>query len=216
MKPLIVSPYMANIDTAILSHQKAVMDRLANQLIFVQYLTNKPHGKTLDEIMNKAYGLKYDTVMFMDIDAIPLSYDAIIKTLSMAHAGTIVGNIQRSNHIRNDEHVFVAPSFMGISPKVWHDLGRPSFAETTRGDVAEEVTYAAEAHNVPLHFYMPISFEAAPIEVPHWNLKTGWPVYGCGTTFGDQTTPVSYHAFQISHGRNVENFLAKCEAVLRA
>jgi hypothetical protein len=214
MKPIIISPYMANIDKEIMAYQKAVMDSLANQLTFVQYLTTKRHGKTLDELIDKAYRLKYDCVLFMDIDAIPLSYDAIVKTLSKAHAGTIVGNIQRSNHIRNDEHVFVAPSFMGISPQVWHNLGRPSFAETARGDVAEEVTYAAEANNVPYYFYMPLSFEAAPIEAPHWNLKTGWPVYGCGTTFADQTTPVSYHTFQISHGRNKENFIAKCEQIL--
>jgi hypothetical protein len=214
MKPIILSPYMKNIDPVILSHQKAVMVTLANQLTFIQYQTNKPHGKTLDELLDKAYRLKYDTVMFMDIDAIPLSYDAIVKTLSKAHAGTIVGNVQRSNHIRNDEHVFVAPSFMGISPQVWHDMGRPSFAETARGDVAEEVTYAAEANNVPYYFYMPLDFEAAPIEAPHWNLKTGWPVYGCGTTFADQTTPVSYHSFQISHGHNKDNFIAKCKQII--
>jgi hypothetical protein len=40
------------------------------------------------------------------------------------------------------------------------------------------------------------------------------PDYGCGTTFGAEGVPVSYHAFQISHGKNVENFLAKCRGVL--
>jgi hypothetical protein len=196
-----------------MEHQKAVMVRLANQLTFVQYLTNKPHGKTLNELIDKAYRLKYDVVLFMDIDAIPLSYEAIVSTLTKAHSGTIVGNVQRSNHIKNNEHVFVAPSFMGISPKVWHDLGRPSFSESFRGDVAEEVTYAAEEHNVPLHFYMPTTFETAPIEAPYWNLKTGWPVYGCGTTFADGRKPVTYHSFQISHGYNKANFIAKCKQI---
>jgi hypothetical protein len=214
VKPIIISPYMTNIDPVIVQHQKQAVEHLTKQITFVQYLTNKSHGKTMDELIDKAYRLKYDCILFMDIDAIPLSYDAIVNTLVKAHGGTIIGNVQRSNHIQNNEHVFVAPSFMGISPKVWHDLGRPSFEPTFRGDVAEEITYAAEAHNVPYYFYMPISVEAAPIEAPNWKLKTGWPVYGCGTTFADGRKPVSYHAFQISHGRNKENFIAKCQQVM--
>jgi hypothetical protein len=156
----------------------------------------------------------YDTVMFMDIDAIPLSSYAIEYTLQKAHRGHLIGNIQRSNHIQNDQHVFVAPSFMAMQLNYWAWAGQPSFSETARGDVAEEVTYAWEEKGWPMQMFMPTGFEQAPLEAPHWNLKDGMRVYGCGTTFALGQTDISYHAFQIRTGNMVERFLTKCEQII--
>jgi hypothetical protein len=214
MKPIVLSPYMANVNPAVKDAQLRVMNKLCTEIPFVQVLTNRPHGKTLDGLLHTSIGKGYDTVMFMDIDAIPLSSYAIEHTLIKAHKGTLIGNIQRSNHINNNQHLFVAPSFMAINLDLWIKAGRPSFSETARGDVAEEVTYAWQDKGWNTQMYMPLRYEASPVECPSWALADGMPHYGLGTTFGIGNTAMSYHAFQIRMGGMVERFLSKCDSVL--
>jgi hypothetical protein len=214
MKPIILSPYMANVNPSVKQAQFRVMNKICTEIPFHQILTTKPHGETLDNLARSCMGKGYDTVMFMDIDAIPLSTYAIEYTLQKAQRGHLIGNIQRSNHIQNDQHLFVAPSFMAMQLNYWTWAGQPSFSETDRGDVAEEVTYAWEEKGWPMQMFMPTGFEQAPLEAPHWNLKDGMPVYGCGTTFAIGMTDISYHAFQIRTGNMVERFLSKCDKIL--
>jgi hypothetical protein len=214
MKPIILSPYMANVNPAVKQAQLRVMNKLCTEIPFHQVLTTKRHGETLDNLARSCIAKGYDTVMFMDIDAIPLSSYAIEYTLQKAHRGHLIGNIQRSNHIQNDQHLFVAPSFMAMQLNYWTWAGQPSFSETHRGDVAEEVTYAWEFKGWPMQMFMPTGFEQAPLEVPHWNLKDGMPPFGCGTTFALGMTDISYHAFQIRTGNMVERFLSKCEQII--
>jgi hypothetical protein len=216
MKPLIISPFMGNIDPLIVAKQKKVIEKLAPDMLLVQAKTVYPHGHTLDTMLTSALNAGFDTALLLDIDAIPLSTHAIESTLLTAYKGILVGNIQRSNHIQNNQHVFVAPSFMGINIKQWDQAGRPSFMETFRGDVAEEVTYRYEQLGYPIQYYMPHRFDSAPLEAPHWNLSDGMPVYGCCTTFGRDGIDYSFHAFQISHKKNVDQFIAKCDEVLGA
>jgi hypothetical protein len=215
MKPIILSPYMGNISPAIVEAQRKVVYKLGCDIEFKQVLTNKPHGATCDWMLSHALNVGYDVALLMDIDAIPLSLQAIEMTLLHASKGKLVGNIQRSNHIENNQHVFVAPSFMGINLHEWNAIGRPSFAETERGDVAEEVTYAYEAHGKPIIYYMPLRYDFPPIEAPFWKLRDGMPVYGCGTTFGIGTIEMSYHMFQIRTHKHIESFLDRCEAVYK-
>lgn len=214
MKPIAISPYMANIDYRIVNAQRKVMELVAPDLMFAQVRTDKPHGETIDTILFDAYVSGYDTALLMDIDAIPLNPQAVDYTLHRANMGNLIGNAQRSNHINNDKHLFVAPSFMGIRLQDWVNFGKPSFSETHRGDVAEEVTYAAQANGYPIQMYMPLGYDAKPAECDSWKLGDGMPVYGCCTTFGVQEFPVSYHAFQIRYQRNIDLFLAKCEHVI--
>lgn len=214
MKALAISCFMENIDKRIVEAQKAVMTKLCPDLLLIQAKTVHPHGHTMDTMLMSAFYAGYETALLMDIDAIPLSRHAIDYTLSKASQGTLIGNIQRSNHIDNDEHLFVAPSFMGINVKQWDAAGRPSFMETNRGDVAEEVTYRYEQLGHSIEYYLPLRFDAPPLEAEHWNLREGMPVYGCQTTFGRDGKEYSFHAFQISHQRNVHGFLSKCESIL--
>jgi hypothetical protein len=214
MKPIILSPYMANLNPAVKDAQLRVMNKLCTEIPFVQVLTNRPHGKTIDGLLHTCMGKGYDTVMFMDIDAIPLSTYSIEYTLNRAYRGILIGNIQRTNHIQNDQHVFVAPSYMAISIDKWVQAGRPSFAETERGDVAEEVTYCWEERGWRCEMYMPFHYEQRPLECESWALKDGMPVYGLGTSFSMGERPMSYHAFQIRIGQMVERFLSKCDEVI--
>ena len=214
MKPIILSPYMANVNPAVKEAQFRVMNKLCTEIPFVQVLTTKSHGETLTNLAQSCMQKGYDTVMFMDIDAIPLSTSAIEFTLNKAHRGHLTGNIQRSNHIQNNQHLFVAPSFMAMSLNYWTWAGQPRFSETHRGDVGEEVTYAWEAKGWPMQTYMTMRYEAPPAECPSWALADGMPHYGLGTTFGLSSLEMSYHAFQIRMGGMVERFLTKCDSIL--
>ncbi len=49
--------------------------------------------------------IDYDVVVFIDIDAIPLHEEAIDYLIDKAEQGIIIGNIQRSGHIDNDNHL---------------------------------------------------------------------------------------------------------------
>ena len=158
--------------------------------------------------------LGYDVILFLDVDCIPLSKKAIEHYLERAACGVLIGNIQRSNHIENDQHVFAAPSALAISVETYLKLGCPSAAATRRGDVVEELTFRAEERGVPVEMVLPSRFDRAPVDCESWALKDGMPVYGCGTTYTDpQLGDLFWHCFQIVSQQRF--FRAKCIEVLR-
>lgn len=172
----------------------------------------------------------HDVVLFLDIDALPLNDFAIDYFIETAAAGHLIGNIQRSNHIQNNQHVFAAPSALAISQSTFLTIGKPTGLEVpSRSDVAEEYTYAAEKNGiVPLELLMPVRFDAPPAECPSWALKDGMPVYGRGTTFGSdywngtelrssegQVKSLIWHNFQSFHPGQQERFMAKCDELLK-
>jgi len=224
----IFSAHMDNIPREALDAQAAVVKRFnPNDYDFHQIRTGMRHGYTLDAIwhLNGVYvrpefaeykaQFQYDVIMFLDIDCIPLNDQALDSYIQQAYNGVLVGNIQRTNHIQNNQHVFVAPSAMAISVKTFRDLGSPSAVETARSDVGEEYSFAAQARSVPLKMWMPLSFDAAPAESPSWALADGMPHYGRGTTFGDESgMPLTWHNFQSFHLGQHERFMAKCDSIL--
>lgn len=173
----------------------------------------------------------FDVIMFLDVDALPCDDMAIDYYISQAAEGKLIGNIQRSNHIQNNQHVFAAPSAVAMSVDTFATIGFPSAIPTARGDVGEEYTYAAEKTKiVPVSLMMPLGFEEAPAECPSWALKDGQPVYGRGTTFGlpsvieqvenypayfeKPPVPMFWHQFQSFHPGQQEKFWTKCEDIL--
>ena len=159
----------------------------------------------------------YDTVLILDVDCVPLSSNALKYTFEQAESGKLVGDIQRSNHLQNNEHVFIGSSCFCLTRQVYNDFGKLSFACTDRGDIGEEYTYRAEQSGYPLEMYMPKSFQAAPHGCQSWPLKTGMPHYGIGTTFvnkdGDE---MFYHLFESRTNLNVELFLEKCNSIMES
>jgi hypothetical protein len=246
---------MDNIPAEALAAQKAVVEKFnKSKHGFFQVLTNTRHGLSMDacwhwngcQVRKDFRHLKqqfdFDVVMFLDIDAIPLNEDAIDSYVEQAYNGTLVGNIQRTNHIQNGQHVFVAPSAMALSIEQFWTINKPSALETGRSDVAEEYTWLAQKAGVPVRFYMPLRYDAAPQEAPNgWALADGMPRYGLGTTFGesvptpkegnllDSTKAISaddiewkptgvetfWHNFQMRFAGQHERFLAKCATVLK-
>jgi hypothetical protein len=225
----IVSFFMQNVDKKTVDIQHQVVDKY-NPEKYPHYAiqTDLRHGAAMDIVWamngidhptfkghNVAKKFDHDVIFFLDIDAIPLNSSSINDTITSASNGRLIGNVQRSNHIKNDQHLFVAPSCLAISVDSFITIGKPTGLESSRGDVAEEYTYAAEKKDiVPIDFYMPLWYDSAPSEGGSWALKDGMPVYGRGTTFGVDKVPLFWHSFQIFHPGSQENFWKKCEEIL--
>lgn len=234
--PCIVTYFMGNILDKTPELQRKVVEKFNKSKIPLYQVKGEPsHGQFIDyfwavngaapEYMAGAQikqELDHDVILILDIDCIPLSDVSIDYYLEEAAAGKIIGNVQRSNHIENDQHLFAAPSAIAISKETFLKIGKPSAQETMRSDVAEEYTWMAEAANIPVELILPLSFDKAPHKYgwekdqnPHWALKDGMPVYGIGTTFGNRNDgALFYHNFQIAHPGNQEMFWARCEEAL--
>lgn len=220
----IVSFYMDNIDPAIVASQKAVVEKF-NKRGYPHYQihTNISHAQSMDYFwgLNGIYkvpmrfpNLSHDIVFFLDIDAVPLTDHAIDYYIESASRGVLIGNIQRSNHIQNNQHVFAAPSAVAVHREIFKAIGAPSAIPTNRSDVCEEYTWKAEETGVKVELMMPLCYDRRPTEVESWALKDGMPVYGQGTTFGNDMGGLFYHHFQIFHPGSKERFIGKCKELL--
>lgn len=230
MKTCIVSIFMPNIDPAIVEAQSKVVEKYNKSKIphlRVQFpmpsVDNQ--GAEIDTFMqaNKERDeLKFDNIILLDIDCIPLNDKILDYVAQRASEGVIIGNATRSNHIENNQHVFAGGYFVAFSKQMYEDLGSPSFTATPRGDCAEELTWRARELSVPIELFMPTRFDAPPTRMsweknqePYWRLADGMPVYGIGTTYGhDVLGECTYHNWQIRMPGNKDRFIKKCEEIL--
>lgn len=226
MKKAIFTYRNFQIDPRIAEYQEKVIDKVIgvqrNGIDFRPLFYNAKDG---DHFPNQCidYGLKtlffeedYDCVLILDIDCIPLNNPALYWSFEKAlMEGKLVGNVQRSLHLNNNQHLFVGSSCLCISRDTYLALGNPSADCTPRGDICEEFTYRAEEQGIPVEFYVPQSYEASPYGVSEWPLSEGLKPYGIGTTFEDSTGhPMFYHLFESRHNLHVDRFIKKCEEVL--
>jgi len=236
MNACIVSFFMENINPKTLGLQRSVVEKFnKSKHQYYMFKIDVPHAVGIDyfwamngvktklfEESKVEQQIDHDVVLFLDIDCIPLCEDAIDFYLDQAMNGKIVGNIQRTNHLENGQHVFAAPSACAISRETFKKIGAPPAMETARSDVAEEWTWEAEKIGIPVELYMPLRFDRAPHKYdweknkdPFWELADGMPVYGLGTTFGDKYgKELFWHSYQIFHPGQQEHFWAKCESIL--
>lgn len=234
-KPCIATFYMENVDKKTVEYQQKVIEKYNKSKVPVYVLkVNVPHGVAIDyfwalngvktEIFAQhevQQTLHHDTILFLDIDCIPLHEDAIDDYLAAAAEGKLIGNAQRSNHIENNQHMFAAPSAVAVSKETFQKLGAPSSMPTNRSDVLEEYTWLAENNDVKVDLIMPLCYDSPPIrfawegdQPPYWALSDGYPVYGIGTTFGTQEKELFWHNFQIFQPGQQERFWKKCEDIL--
>lgn len=234
----IVTIYMNNISPETVRLQRLVVQRFnTNRYPHYSLNVNMSHGHAIDLSWQlngvdhptfKAHAgqiekkFDHDVLLFLDVDAVPLNVEALNHYIKFAAEGGLIGNAQRSNHIQNNQHMFAAPSVFAISVDSFVTIGRPSAVPTVRGDVGEEITYAAEKSGmVPIQLVMPLKWELMPTEGHDWPLADGYPVYGCQTTFGFRATSsepekeMFFHHFQIFHKDNQQKFWKKCEALLQ-
>lgn len=207
--------------------QKQIINKFnTNKLCKYEYLHyKKPDGEmTPDQVIE--YGLEklfyednYHTILMLDIDCIPLSTEALEYTFDRAEEGVLIGNVQRSNHIENNKHIYPAPSCIALTKETYEKLGKPSWKPTNRGDIGEELCYIAEEKGIQIEMFMPSKYEEVPYftntERKPWPLQDGQPEFGIGTTFVDKDgNEMFYHLFQSR--LNVFNhlFFLKCASIM--
>lgn len=192
-----------NADTRLFAWQRKVFDRF--QLPIHQQLTKIPHGEWMDSIMAQSAA---DVVMFLDNDCIPLSRSAVLAAIAYAAThSSFVGLAQASNHLGSGSHIYAAPPLLAISSEVWQKLGRPSFKETPRSDVAEELSWRAEEQKIGYRAIYPTHYTKNPSTGP-WKLGN-YGHYGIGTVFGS----TAFHLYQGRLASNVELFIQACQHV---
>lgn len=205
-----VSFYMKNINPDVVRHQRLVVNKFSKDIEFEQVLTDKSHADSMTEYMQNT---DLDYVIFLDIDAIPLSENSFAVLLSMTDNGkAIAGAPQRSNHLQNNEHVYVAPSIMCISTELYCSIGSPSAAKIkNRGDVAEEWTYAQEQAGGPICLLDVESFDPVPND--RWFLKDGQE-FGRNTKYSKDSQILFFHSYQGRFKEQQDRFIQECKKVL--
>lgn len=237
MNPCIATYYMPNISRKTIELHSQVVDKFnKSKIAFYSIKGQIRHGHFIDyfwkmngvvvpgfEEVEVQDNLKmnHDVIIFLDIDCIPLNYDIFDYMIEEASKGKIIGNVQRSGHIENGNHLFSAPSATAISKETFSKIGRPSAIETPRSDVMEEYTWAADSE-IEIEYFIPSAYARPPHRYdwetdqrPYWTLENGLPNYGIGTTYKhDKFGDVFYHNFQIREKHYEELFWEHCELAL--
>jgi hypothetical protein len=205
MKVEFHSLHWDNVDPKMLEAHKKVMD---NFDIPINYWSkNISHGAWLDHIMRKAIS---DIVVIIEPDCVPIYKRTVHNLIKYVELhDTFVGIAQVANHIPPKSHIYAAPGFYAMTKSVYERLGEPSFMETSRSDVAEEVSYIAELKGIRYRALLPTSFEKEPDE-GLWPLGSiGY--YGIGTVFNHNI----YHLYQSRMAQNVDRFVTRCEQIVQ-
>lgn len=204
MKVSINTLYFPNSNQEFVDAHKSVMKHFDVKVNYHEMQMH--HGMWMDSVIQYSNA---DVVGFLDIDCIPLTANAVNDIVKfVAQNKTIAGGAQATNHIPPMSHIFIAPSCFFIWKPLWQALGNPSFIETSRSDVCEEVCYMAEANGVRMKALYPTYFEREP-EEGAWRLHN-YGLYGVGTVFGDQF----YHLYQSRFKTNVDLFIQRCKEVV--
>lgn len=202
MSATVISIYMSNVGKDIVDRQYQCVNRLLPKgWTFIQQLTDRSHPEALGLSLSL---LKDQIVVFLDIDCIPLSKRAFEYLYYHATRGFLTGAIQRANHISNHSHLYIGPFCMAFDYEKYKNLGSPSFKETYRGDVGEELTYRWQENNQPLCFLYP-----SHVDAPKWCI-TDSIKFGYGTTYQG----MFYHTFCIRDQAQHKKFIEKCDFVL--
>lgn len=231
MKATIFSIYFSNIPNELIRAQRVCIERLLPKgWTFWQYhyTAGKPeyyhHAQAMKNCV-ESIASENDVIMFLDIDCIPLTKTALpflADQVAIGEGKGLVGVVQRANHIQNNKHLYVGPSCMAFSKAYYKEMGSPSFAETGRGDVAEELTYRwteKSGHLAPagknpnsyssnIHFIWPFH-----VAYPLWDLDFDIK-FGIGTTYGAAGKgPLFYHSFNARNAEMQKIFIDKCTEV---
>lgn len=221
MSRCIFSYFNNVIDSKIARFQSLVITKLTDntdiQYRQLNYGENVTPDIALDYgIQELLYKQNFNTVLILDIDCIPLSKQALEYTFSQAENNKLIGNIQRANHINNNEHLYVGPSCMCFSKSFYEIINRPSFEFTDRGDVGEEITYKTQEHNKEIEYYLPLKYEKLPNEGKPWKLIGSLPNFGIGTTYINKyNQEMFYHLFQSIFYSHNQLFYNKCTEILK-
>lgn len=203
----IYTAYFASLDPRFISYQKKVFDKFdveINQILVEPNLHNRgfnSHGTLLTELSRNE---DVDYLIFFDADAIPLKFNFIDIILDRIYGkNTIIGIEQRTNHVENSIP-YAGPACFAISKETYNELGQPSYNETLRSDVAEELTHISREKGFEIDM-----FKFSKCEVPLWELGDGRK-FGTASTYED----LMFHNFESRNSEKIEYFINKCKEVL--
>jgi hypothetical protein len=174
--------YWNNIDPAIVRAQADVFRHLGYE-IDQRERTGLDHGRFLDGCLREVG--PDESVLFVDIDCIPLNADVIERAFTAAEAGGLLGCAQASAHVDPDR-IYTGPMFVAISRRTWDAIGQPSFCGTPAGDIGQLVHDAAVEAGVAVEYLEPCA-----TGIPQWSLA-GRTVFGVGTFYRGGV----FHLFQ--------------------
>lgn len=199
MKTRIISFHNGNLNPDLLKHQKMVFNEFGIPLEQIE--TKLSHPEAIDHFLNNE---EWDIVVLFDADCIPLNNTIVDYAVKASLEGRVFGASQKASHIPNSQ-IYASPCFMAFSKETFELLGKPSFKATSRGDVAEEITYACRDKDVTFQLIYP-----SHVDKPMWELVNGVK-FGYGTTYAN----VVYHAFEsnANHG-STHRFIEKCKETL--
>jgi hypothetical protein len=201
-RAVVVSFYMDNIAPEVIAAQRAVLERLVPPDVeILQVKTTLLHGDAMTRLMRKT---RYPLVVFLDIDCIPLGPGAVDRLIARGQVSGLAGAAQRANWLKGVPHIYAGPFCLALTAKSYRELGQPSFLETLRGDVGEELTRVAESQGKLVDLLWPTACDE-----PRWDL-TDTIRFGFGTTYDDDF----WHAFEIRNPAGKDRFLTKCAEVL--
>jgi len=203
-KLFITSFYMDNIPPEALKAQRDVVSMFGNHVEQVRF--DDSHQEAIDRFLSCLSWGPLDRVLILDVDAVPVRADSVRRLLEIIDRGHLVGCAQTANHKRKD-HVYAGPFCVGLARETWERLGRPSFGNTGRSDVGEELTWKAEEKGVPFTLLLPTS-----IESPRWNLAGGGK-FGLGTGYGLDGVELFWHAFESRY--DSDRFIRKCGELIK-
>lgn len=176
------SMYWNNIEPDMIARQKAAVSALGFN-VEQDDETGKPHGIWLDKTLDAL--APNDTVLFLDIDCIPLTSAIVEKAFQAAEAGRIFGSAQVANYLDSD-FIYAGPMFLCLSKATWEKLGRPSLMSSKTDDVGMRLSKTALAAKVPVDLVW-----------PNFVCKPRWPMgskhcFGIGTFYEGEI----FHLFE--------------------
>jgi hypothetical protein len=196
---LLVSFFMSNIPPEALTMQRKIFNLFDLPLRQVLFL--KTHPEAIDKILKNVTG--YDYLIALDLDAVPLTNCCVPKLLfNVDYYGGVVGIAQQANHLHRN-HPYAGPACFAISMDVYSKLGSPSFNNTARSDVGEELTWRSHEAGIPVCLLWPTH-----VEEPKWRLGND-KEFGLGTTYENEV----YHAFETRFSS--QRFITRCKSILQ-
>jgi len=203
LKATVYSIYMDNVQPDVVAAQRSVVEAfLPAGWKFVQH---KPAGYSHPAHMHVCLSTNANPLtVFLDIDCVPLSVTALETLADRASHGILAGAVQRANHIENGGHIYVGPFCMAFDNKRYVELGSPSFFETPRGDVGEEVTWRWQERRAPVWMLYP-----SKVANPLWTIDEKTK-FGLGTEYDGKF----YHEFCIRN--RTGEFVNKCGEILNS
>lgn len=153
------------------------------------------HGDFMNRMMEEE---KDEVVCFLDVDCLPHNIGLLDHLYQWVKAKRSFGGNAQCHFARRN-HLYAAASCLMVSKKGYAELGKPDlcyFEDTNTPliDTAQQLTLAADRHNLGYRLMYPIGYDDSE---QRWELGA-YGYYGRGTLY-----PATWHYFRISDFLNL-------------